>query len=126
MYEKTYTVYVACDGKEFANEDDCLNYERQTHGKEVEGQIFFYDSNFSKLPLTALEEVVYAHILTEKAGLWFKNQNESLGYENPWEQKEDFPLTGIFFWEQDSWEWRELESEYEKLKIMLEKIKGAR
>ena len=124
MYEKTYTVYVASDGREFAVEDDCLNYERQNYGKEVEGQIFFYDGNFSKLPLTALEEVVYAHILTEEAGLWFKNQNESLEYENPWEQKEDFPLTGIFFWEQDSWEWRELESEYKELKNALEKIKG--
>lgn len=126
MTEKTYTVYVAFDGTEFTNEIDCFDYEEQFFKKEVEGQIFFYDDNFSKLPLAAIEEVVYAHILTEEAGLWFKNQNESLEYESPWSQKEDFPLTGIFFWDADSWEWRELESEYEELRTTLEKIKGVK
>lgn len=126
MYEKTYTVYVAFDGEEFDFEDDCLNYERSFWGKNVEGQIFFYNRDFSKLPLTEVEEVIYVHILTEEASKWFKKQSDYVGAQHPWESNPSFPLTGIFYYDVNINDWRELESEYKELKNALEKIKEVR
>lgn len=121
MIEKT--IFVVQDGTRFDSEEECLNYELSEDAKGMKGQIFFYDSNFSELPLTAIKEVVYAHILTETAGQWFEDKNKFLGYHSPWDYNKNLPLTGIF-WKAYSNIWFELETTYEILKSQIEKIKG--
>lgn len=126
MYEKTYTVYVASDGREFINEDECFDYERQIFGKKVEGQIFCYNDCFFKLPLTEILDATYVHILTEEASKWFKKESDYADTLHPWESNPSFPLTGVFYYDADISNWRELESEYKEIGTVLEKIKGVK
>lgn len=54
----TTTVYIACDGKEFDDRDDCVNYEFQLKEK----QLLFFDS---KLFPSNLDNCTYIYIRTE-------------------------------------------------------------
>ena len=118
-----YTTYVAFDGSEFDDEDDCLAYERTMRATDYEGELFFYDSNRKPLPLDVedLDNVYFVNILTEKASAWFLDRCRDCGSTHPWiydsHRKEEFPKTG-FFWYDDNGDWRHWQTEMESLRAI--------
>ena len=116
-----YTTYVAFDGSEFDDEDDCLAYERTIQATDYEGEIFFYDSYHKPLPLHTedLDDVYFVNIRTEKACQWFVDRCRDCGSTNPWSydprRKEEFPLTGFFWYDTNGDYWRCWNTEIEKL-----------
>lgn len=52
MLEKEY--YIARDGKEFTDEDDCLNYENELNIKSIEA----YDEDFNRVDFESATYVV--------------------------------------------------------------------
>ena len=46
-----YITYVAFDGTEFDDEDDCVAYERRMKATDYEGEIFFQLINISPYPI---------------------------------------------------------------------------
>ena len=114
-----YTTYVAFDGTEFDDEDDCLAYERTIQATDYEGEIFFYDINRKPIPLHTedLEDVYFVNIETEKACQWFVDRCGDCGATHPWSynpyRKEELPMTGFFYYSDE--EWHHWQTEIEKL-----------
>ena len=114
-----YTTYVAFDGEEFDDEDDCLAYERKLQATNFKGEIFFYDINRKPVPLDIgdLDDVYFVNIETERACQWFVDRCHDCGSTHPWSynpyRKEEFPLTGFFYYSDE--EWHHWQTEIEKL-----------
>lgn len=118
-----YITYVAFDGSEFDDEDDCLAYERTMKATDYEDEIFFYDSNRKPVPLNVedLDDVYFVNIETEKASKWFLDRCRDSGATHPWtydaRRAEPFPKTG-FFWYDDNGDWRHWQTEMESLRAI--------
>lgn len=117
-----YTTYVAFDGSEFDDEDDCLAYERTMQATDYEDEIFFYDNNRKPIPLNVedLDDIYFVNILAEKACQWFVDRCQDCGSTHPWSynpyRKEEFPLTGFFYYSDE--EWHHWQTEIERLRAI--------
>ena len=117
-----YTTYVAFDGSEFDDEDDCLAYERTMQATDYEDEIFFYDNNRKPVPLNVedLDDVYFVNIETEKAREWFIDRCRNCGSTHPWSynphREEEFPLTGFFYYSDE--EWHHWQTEMERLRAI--------
>lgn len=118
-----YTTYVAFDGVEFEDEDDCRAYERKLQAVDYEGEIFFYDINRKPISLHVedLDDVYFVNIETEKAFKWFLDRCVDGGATHPWyynaRRTEPFPKTG-FFWYDDNGDWHHWQTEMESLRAI--------
>ena len=116
-----YTTYVAFDGSEFDDEDDCLAYERTMKATDYEKEIFFYNVNREPVPLHVedLNDVYFVNIKTEKACQWFVDRSQDCGSTHPWSydshRKNDFPMTGFFWFDTNDDTWHHWKTEFEKL-----------
>ena len=116
-----YTTYVAFDGSEFDDEDDCLAYERELKAEKYCKEIFFYDADCKPVPLDVedLNDVYFVNIKTEKACQWFIDRSRDCGSTHPWtydsKRKEEFPRIGFFWFDTNGDYWRHWQSEMKEL-----------
>jgi hypothetical protein len=116
-----YTTYVAFDGSEFDDEDDCLAYERTMKATDYEKEIFFYGINREPVPLNVedLDDVYFVNIKTEKAKEWFVDRCYDSGSVHPWSydpyRREEFPMTGFFWFDTYDDTWHHWQTEIERL-----------
>ena len=116
-----YTTYVAFDGSEFDDEDDCLAYERTMKATDYEGEIFFYDASLEPVPLHVedLDDVYFVNIKTEKACQWFVDRCQDCGSTHPWSydshRREEFPMTGFFWFDTHDDTWHHWQTENKRL-----------
>ena len=80
MIEKT--IYIADDGTEFDNEDECLRYESKIALSELGDRILFFDENRRPLELSCdnYEKCFYIVIKDESAISHFISTMEDEGY----------------------------------------------
>lgn len=111
MNMETKTIYVAFDGKEFIDEDECLFYEKETrypalakehfynyYGREISFQEFFENPDSVYIVTLYSNEAVreFNELMTEyvfptdisTTGLYLYQE----GYDKFWHLIEDFPL----------------------------------
>ena len=116
-----YTTYIAFDGEEFDDEDDCLAYERQLKADTYKNKIFFFNEKGKPVPLDVedLDDVYFVNIKTEDATQWFVDRCHDSGSTHPWsydsKRKEEFPLTGFFWFDTNGDYWRHWQSEMKEL-----------
>lgn len=116
-----YTIYIAFDGEEFDDEDDCRAYERKLEASNFEKDISFYGVERKPIPLDVgdLDDVYFVNIKTEEACQWFVNRCCDCGSRHPWSyephRKEGFPLTGFFWYDTNDDCWRRWQTEIERL-----------
>ena len=116
-----YTTYIAFDGEEFDDEDDCLAYERKLQATNFEGEIFLYNINREPIPLDIedLDDVYFVNIETERAREWFIGRCWDCDSVHPWSEcynrEEEFPLTGFFWFDTNNNTWHCWQTDIEKL-----------
>lgn len=94
--------YIAFDGSEFANEDECIDYETELNFRAFKDHVFLFDSVRKPLPfsLANFEKCAYVSINDDRAAASFVNTMEAEGYT-------ELPRTkGIYEYNdrRDTWE----------------------
>jgi len=117
MIEKI--IYVADDGTEFEDEDECFDYERAIKFGDVEKDITFWDRYFRKLNIEnpdLADDAVYVKVDTEKAYDWFNNYLREEEYITLADCVTPRPkLTGLYFYDTNNDVWKQLEGEFYEL-----------
>ena len=119
-----YTTYVAFDGSEFDDEDDCVAYERKLQAVDYEGEIFFYDINRKPIPLYVedLDDVYFINIKTKKAGRWFIDRCDDYGLRHlgnyDLRREKELLMTGFFWFSIDDSDWHHWQTEMESLRAI--------
>ena len=117
MIEKI--IYIADDGAEFEDEDECLDYERAMKFGDVERDITFWDRYFRKLSIDnpdLADDAIYVKVDTEKAYDWFNNYLYEEGYTTLADCITPRPkLTGLYFYDSNNEVWKQLEGELDSL-----------
>ena len=74
--------YIAFDGKEFADEDECLEYEAELNFGAFKGHVFLFDSERKPMPfsITNFEACFYVTINDDRAAASFVTAMEAEGY----------------------------------------------
>lgn len=97
--------YVAFDGKEFDNEDDCFNYEWSPQITEMMNKHFtLYNQNKEKIEVIKfgdIDKVFFVNIKTLAGLQFFHKWSDDCGVESPFYEKnyEDESELGIWGWE---------------------------
>ena len=123
--------YVAFDGKEFENEDKCVDYEWKHKIKDIFPEhLQVYDNNFEENTDVCFSEADSVHAVNIKTldGLKFFHQwSDDYGVESPFSRAdfEDETKLGIWSWEPFSWTggWVHLEEFKNKIDELMNKIK---
>ena len=117
-------IFIADDGAEFEDEDECLNYEKTLGFDHVKDDITFWDEHFKKLNIESpnlADETFYVKIDTEKAYNWFNNFLSEEGYETLDKCVSHRPtLTGLYFYDAYRDVWKQLEGELNDLYFIME------
>ena len=122
MIEKI--IYIADDGAEFEDEDECLDYERAMKFDSIEKDITFWDEHFRKLSIDNPEladDAFYVKVDTEKAYDWFNNYLYEEGFTTLADCITPRPkLTGLYFYDSKNDVWKQLEGELDTLYWIVE------
>lgn len=80
MIEKI--TYIAFDGSEFANEDECIDYETELNFGAFKGRVFLFDSERKPMPFSVanFEACFYVTISDDHAAASFVAAMEAEGY----------------------------------------------
>lgn len=117
MIEKI--TYVADDGAEFEDEDECLEYEKLMRFGSVEKDITFWDEHFRRLNIenpALADKAFYVKIDTENAYDWFNNYLYNEGYTTLADCITHRPkLVGLYFYDSCRDVWKQLEGEFNEL-----------
>lgn len=94
------TTYVAFDGKEFNDEDLCLEYEGKTRYSALLKQAKFYDKRGNKLTLRNIineyDVIYFINLPTEEAVKQYKELEEVVGDVGI----DDIDKPGLYFYEE--------------------------
>ena len=63
---KELHLYIAEDGTEFEDEEECLRHEAGCHAKELSGQVVLLDDVFKPIPLSDLSQWENAYFIYAK------------------------------------------------------------
>lgn len=117
-------LYIADDGAEFEDEEECLNYEKTLGFDFIKDEITFWDEHFKKLNIDEKDlayKVCYVKIDTEKAYDWFNNFLWEEGYHALDKCVSNRPkLTGLYFYDTYRGVWKQLEGELNDLYHIME------
>ena len=122
------TKYIANDGKEFEDEDECLDYERTSTMKAIKGVKFFSEDGKEITNYSSLEDLLdlsYFIKITDKDDF---DKFEELLYDelgcsywaDGWDSLKD--EKGLFFYDEDRDSWISWEAEYDKLREIRRKM----
>lgn len=80
MIEKI--TYIAFDGSEFANEDECLEYENELNFRAFKDHVFLFDGEREFMPFSIanFEACFYISINDDRAAASFVTAMEAQGY----------------------------------------------
>lgn len=115
------TKWIADDGKEFEDYDECRDYEIGLELKEISDAVHLYDWQKRPLPLdeSHLEDAHYIMIETRSAFNRLEELNdEHFSVNLP--SNQGFTSPGLYFWDGDDDEWKHLEEEITRLVEMRE------
>lgn len=117
-------IFIADDGAEFEDEDECLNYEKTLGFDHIKDEIAFLDEHFKKLTIDEedlSDKAFYVKIDSEKAYNWFNNLLWTEGYETLDKCVSHRPkLTGLYFYDSYRDVWKQLEGELNDLYYIME------
>ena len=112
-------LYIADDGAEFEDEDECLKHEKTLGFNFIKDDITFWDEHFKKLSIDEedlTDKVFYVKIDTEKAYEWFNNLLWEEGFNTLEKCVSNRPkLTGLYFYDSYRDVWKQLEGELNDL-----------
>nr|DAD98606.1 MAG TPA: hypothetical protein [Siphoviridae sp. ctTnV63] len=114
MTEKRKTTYVAFDGTEFQNKNECKNYENNKLLENLRGS-FFYDFFGKPIPIfkmiKQINRVSIADLRSEEAVKVFTGVLKLDKYDFPWTKP------GIYFFThlEDGTTWHSIKSFYKKI-----------
>ena len=121
MIEKT--IYIAFDGKEFDDEDDCREYELNTKLKDIGDDLLLYDKNGKKIEKIdnqlLAESIDYIVVKSEKAYEYFVEQMDYFGLNYP-----DYYNSPIcsYCYDYDENEWINIEDRVQCLQLEIDKL----
>lgn len=123
------TKYIADDGKEFDNEDDCLEYEKGIEIKKVYG-FKAYDRQgkeiFPKDYISDMNDFIYDvyFIKVENIKGWEEFENLCLDEFDTYfyDGLDEISETGLYYKDEDYDCWVNWETEYEKLRAIRRKM----
>lgn len=122
MIEKI--LYIADDGAEFEDEDECLTYEKTLGFDHIKDEIAFWNKYFKKLTIDEedlSDKAFYVKIDSEKAYNWFNNLLWTEGYETMDKcVSHRSKLTGLYFYDSYRDVWKQLEGELNDLYHIME------
>ena len=113
MYE--VTKYIADDGREFDDEEECLEYEQRMALAIINGQFLMLDDRFNVVdnPVYNFDEVTYIYVKTDEAA---RQLHETLTREwtVPWD---NYPKSaGVWFKCEERDRWVALDEERKRVK----------
>ena len=117
-------LYIADDGAEFEDEDECLSYEKTLKFDFIKDDITFWDEHFKKLSINEedlADKAFYVKIDSEKAYNWFNNLLWEEGYATLEKCVSNRPkVTGLYFYDSYRDVWKQLEGELNDLYYIME------
>lgn len=117
-------LYIANDGTEFEDGDECLSYEKTLGFDYIKDEIAFWDEHLKRLAIDEedlSDKVFYVKIDSEKAYNWFNNLLWTEGYETLDKCVSHRPkLTGLYFYDSYRDDWKQLEGELNDLYYIME------
>lgn len=116
MIEKI--TYIAFDGKEFADEDECLEYETELNFGTFKGHVFLFDSERKPMPfsLANFEACFYVSINDDSAAASFVTAMEAEGYTELPRAK------GVYEYNSRKDEWENLHEKLADLTELIEEL----
>lgn len=115
--------FIADDGKEFDDENECEEYELLLEGKKVTNALHFYDNNHNPIRYNTkfdFGEVMYVEVLTGTASSFLRRLCDYQGFMCPCVDEYGYNLTGRFFYDDYKNEWKSLEKEQRNLDMIAE------
>lgn len=93
------TTYIADDGREFDDEQECYEYEADLAREAIQDSVFFFNDTGNRLPLTR-EGMSEAYFVVSKSADASRQASELFeGYNNPFDITCN---TGIWYYD-DNW-----------------------
>ena len=125
---KEITKYIADDGTEFEDEDECLYYERTEKMKTIKGVKFFFGNGEEITNYSSLEDLLnrsYFIKITDEND--FDKFEEIISDEfggDYWADGWDSLRgeTGLFYYDEDFERWMSWDEQYDKLREIRRKI----
>lgn len=110
--------YIAFDGKEFANEDECIDYETELNFGAFKGHVFLFDDERKPMPfsLANFEACFYVSINDDRAAASFVNTMEAEGYTELPRAK------GVYEYNTRKDEWENLHEKLANLTELIEEL----
>lgn len=122
------TKYIADDGTEFEDEDECLDYERTTSMKKIQGVKFFFENGKEVTDYSSLEDLLDRSYFIKITNEDDFNKFEELLYDelgcsywaDGWNSLKG--EKGLFYYDEDRDCWVSWEAEYDKLREIRRKM----
>ena len=116
MIEKI--TYIAFDGSEFADEDECLEYEAELNFRAFKDHVFLFNSVRQPMPfsLANFEACYYVTINDDRAAASFVNTMETEGYTELPRAK------GVYEYNARKDEWENLHEKLTNLTELIEEL----
>ena len=110
--------YIAFDGKEFADEDECLEYEAELNFGAFKGHVFLFDSERKPMPfsLANFEACFYVSINDDRAAASFVTAMEAEGYSELPRAK------GVYEYNTRKDRWENLHEKFANLAELIEEL----
>lgn len=102
MTEKT--IYIAFDGKQFDDEDDCVKYEATTELKEIGDDLLLYDKDGNRIEVLndeLIDKIEYIIIKSKRAYNCLAEKMDYYGYLYP--SNSQLPICSYYNYDEEKW-----------------------
>ena len=120
MTEKT--IYIAFDGKEFDDKDECVEYESLAKAKEIGDDLLLYDKNGNRIKTinyTSAEKIDYIIVKSKKAYDYLEEQMYNCGLDYP-SFSGKLPIYSYYSY--DKTKWCDIKDKIEDLQEELDRL----
>lgn len=121
-------LYIADDGTEFEDEEECVKYEQEKEAFGIRGMAFLLTEDYKLLPLLpkSLEDAWFIVIEDTEAIPLLIEWSKQYGIYHPWDRYSRLPHhPGIYFFRADGEQWYHLGDTIAELKLMRGKVSEA-
>lgn len=109
--------YISDDGREFQNELECLEYEKDLQKAQFNDTLFLFDDDGNRVKIEKFEQVYFINAKTDEAAQFLHDEWNGY-YLTPWTHK-NIPKAGCYLFYEDDWHTLE---EYLKRIELIDKI----
>ena len=116
------TIYIAFDGKQFDDEDKCVEYESLAKAKEIGDDLLLYDKNGNRIKTinyASADKIDYIIVKSEKAYDYLEEKMDNYGLDYP-SFSSKLPIYSYYSYDKN--EWCDIKDKIEDLQEELDRL----